>query len=89
MWMETIAVLEANLERFPDAYRRLDRQMQRKLGMNKAWLSVRLFWEKDFARSIKYALAATRQYPPAVPIGAMQMAYSNLKGKRSVYLSAD
>jgi teichuronic acid biosynthesis glycosyltransferase TuaG len=89
MWKETIAVLERNLERFPQASERLGRRLQRKLGMNKAWLAVRLFWERQLGESFRYALSATRHYPPAVVLGSLQMAYSSIKGKRSVYQSGD
>lgn len=85
MWKETITLLERNLERFPDARQRLGKIMDKRLGMNKAWLAVRLFWERDFSDAFSYALSATRNYPPAVIIGALQMAYSNLKGIRTVY----
>jgi GT2 family glycosyltransferase len=89
MWMETVKVLESNLKRFPEARERLGRKMQRRLGMNKAWLAVRLFWERELGQSVRYALSATRDYPPAVVLGAMQMAYSSLKGRRSVYQAGD
>ena len=89
MWKETIAVIERNLERFPEAADRLGAGMQRRLGMNKAWLAVRLFGEGELGESLRFALAATRHYPPAVAIGAVQMAYSSFRGRRSVYQSGD
>jgi GT2 family glycosyltransferase len=89
MWKETIAVIERNLGRFPEAAARLGSSMQRRLGMNKAWLAVRLFGEGKFTESLRYALSATRHYPPAVAIGVVQMAYSSLKGRRSVYQAGD
>lgn len=89
MWQETITLLERNLQRFPDTYQRLGRKMDKRLGMNKAWLAVRLFWEREMVKSIRYALSATRHYPPAVILGSLQMAYSSLKGKRSVYQLGD
>ena len=89
MWQDTVAVLERNLERFPQARERLGRKMEKRLGMNKAWLAVRLFWEKQLRESFRYALSATRHYPPAVVLGSLQMAYSSIKGKRSVYQSGD
>ena len=89
MWEETIKVLELNLQRFPEAKERLNSQLNRKLGMNKAWLAVRLFWEKEFSKSFSYALSATKNYLPAVPLGALQMTYSALKNKRSVYQLGD
>jgi glycosyltransferase involved in cell wall biosynthesis len=89
MWKETVSVLECNLERFPHARDYLGRKLQKKLGMNKAWLAVRLFWEKQLGESLRYAVSATHHYPPAVMIGALQMAYSSLKGKRSVYQYGD
>jgi hypothetical protein len=89
MWMETISLLERNLRRFPDAHARLGKRMDKRLGMNKAWLAVRLFWEWQLGKSVRYALSATRHYPPAVVLGSLQMAYSSLKGKRSVYQSGD
>jgi glycosyltransferase involved in cell wall biosynthesis len=89
MWTETISLLERNLQRYPEAYARLGKRMDKRLGMNKAWLAVRLFWEWQLGKSIRYALSATRQYPPAVVLGSLQMAYSSLKGKRSVYQSGD
>jgi hypothetical protein len=88
-WVEVVSVLERNLKRYPHVRERLGRKIQRKLGMNKAWLSVRLFWEGEFSRSLKYGLSATRDYLPAVPIGAAQMAFSKLKGYRSVYHLGD
>lgn len=89
MRMETIALLERNLRRFPEVQERLGRKMQRKLGMNKAWLGVRLFWEGQFGKAFRYGLSATCHYPPAVPIGAAQIAVSRLKGRRSVYYQGD
>lgn len=89
MWKDTVAVIERNLERFPEASERLGSKFQRKLGMNKAWLAVRLCWERQLGESFRYAVSATRHYPPAVALGALQMAYSSLKGKRSVYQSGD
>ena len=89
MWEETIKVLELNLQRFPEAKKRLNTKLNRKLGMNKAWLAVRLFWEKEFSKSFSYALSATKNYLPAVPLGALQMTYSALKNKRSVYQLGD
>ena len=89
MWKETVAVLERNLERFPQVHEHMGHKIERKLGMNKAWLAVRLFWERQLGESFHYALSATRHYPPAVVLGALQMAYSNLKGRRSVYQSGD
>ena len=89
MRKETIAVLERNLKRFPEVRERLRSKMERKLGMNKAWLAVRLFGEGQFGRSLHYGLSATRHYAPAVPIGAAQMAVSKLKRRRSVYRLAD
>lgn len=89
MWSETIQVLERNAERFPQVYDRLGRKLHRKLGMNKAWLSVRLLWERQFRRSLANALAATRHYPPAVPLGLAQVAYSKLRRQKSIYQLGD
>jgi glycosyltransferase involved in cell wall biosynthesis len=89
MWAETIRIMELNAERFPEAAQSLGRKLEKRLGMNKAWLAVRLFWEGQFAQSLRYGLSATGHYIPAVPIGAAQMAVSKLKGKRSVYRLSD
>ncbi|MGQ0761922.1 MAG: glycosyltransferase [Acidobacteriota bacterium] len=88
-WAETISILERNLARFPEVHERLGNKIRRKMGMNKAWLAVRLFWEGQLASSLKYGLSATRDYLPAVPIGAAQMAFSKLRGRRSIYHMGD
>lgn len=89
MWEETIKVLELNADRFPEASAAVARELQKKLGMNKAWLAVRLFSERQFAKSMRYAVEATKNYFPSVPIGTAQMAVSALKKKRSVYRLGD
>jgi len=89
MWKETVMVLETNLARFPPSNVVITSKVERKIGMMKAWLAVRLFWERQLSESISYALAATRNYPPAVVLGALQMAYSNLKGRQSIYQLGD
>lgn len=88
-WMETIAILERNVARFPQLQERLGRKVSYKIGMNKAWLSVRLFWEGEFRKSLAYGVSATRYYLPSVPVGAAQLAVSKLKGRRSVYHLGD
>lgn len=89
MWAETIRILELNAKRFPQVRKHLGDRLQKKLGMNKAWLAVRLFWEGEFSQAVKYGLSGTCHYLPAVPIGAAQMAVSRLKGRRSVYRQGD
>ena len=89
MWTETIRIMELNAARFPQAAQALGHKLEKRLGMNKAWLAVRLFWEGQFGRALRFGLSATRHYVPAVPIGAAQMAVSKLKGKRSVYRLSD
>lgn len=89
MWEETIRVLELNCQRFPAAYDRVKSKIDRKLGMNRAWLAMRLFAERQFLKSFSFAASATKAYLPAVPLGAAQMAYSALRKKRSVYQLGD
>ncbi len=84
MRADTVAVLEKNLERFSWIREKLGQKVDKRLGMEKAWLSIMLLWEGKFRQSLSFALKATQQLLYSVPLGAAQMAYTWLKGKRSI-----